>query len=158
MIIKCISGAQSGSDIAGIKAAKTLGIETGGWIPAGYRSEYTPKSELYTFNLKETKSNSYPIRTRLNVRDADITLIFGDDKSPGCTLTKRCCRELDKPYVLIPSFSNEDFIKCYQEITKLQGNITCNVAGNRENSFPGIEVKTKEFCMKLFKKVNELND
>ena len=39
MIKKIISGGQSGADLAGLKAAIKLGIETGGFIPKNYRTE-----------------------------------------------------------------------------------------------------------------------
>jgi hypothetical protein len=39
MLEKVISGAQVGSDISGLRAAKTLGIPTGGTMPYGYRTK-----------------------------------------------------------------------------------------------------------------------
>lgn len=42
---KIISGFQSGSDIGGIKAGKTFGLETGGWMPKGFLTENGLKIE-----------------------------------------------------------------------------------------------------------------
>jgi hypothetical protein len=158
-IAKIISGSQSGADIAGLFAAKELSIPTGGFIPHGYRSEHVPRSDLYQFNLTETESSAYPPRTRLNVKSSDITLIFGNHTSPGCSLTKKCCTELSKPFLLIPNFDENDMIVCGMYLhQRMVGDITCNVAGNREKSFPGIFDKTKDFCIKLFSKINNLED
>lgn len=52
MIEKVISGAQTGADVAGLKAAKACDILTGGFIPKRYKTLDGPKpeyEELYTF-------------------------------------------------------------------------------------------------------------
>ena len=33
------SGGQNGANIAGLRAAKAVGLKTGGWMPKGYRTE-----------------------------------------------------------------------------------------------------------------------
>jgi hypothetical protein len=43
----------------------------------------------------------YPARTRVNVRDSDATLRFGDWHSPGGTLTLDTCRKLGKPFLIV---------------------------------------------------------
>jgi Circularly permutated YpsA SLOG family len=38
LLKKIISGGQTGADQAGLRTAKRLGIETGGWMPQGWRT------------------------------------------------------------------------------------------------------------------------
>ena len=45
-IKKIISGFQTGADIGGILAAKRLGLETGGTMPKGFRTEDGPRPEF----------------------------------------------------------------------------------------------------------------
>jgi Circularly permutated YpsA SLOG family len=37
--MKIISGGQTGADQAGWRAAKACGLETGGWMPKGWKTE-----------------------------------------------------------------------------------------------------------------------
>jgi hypothetical protein len=158
-IIKIISGFQSGGDFGTTLAAVELGIPTGGHIPANYRTEYGSTPSRKQYGAICTTARNYQVRTKLNVQNSDITLIFGDHTSPGCSLTKRYCRELDKPYLLITNFDEADMVHCSVYLhQRMHGDIVVNGAGNRQSSFPGIEEKTKEFCINLFSKVNNLED
>ena len=52
--MKIISGGQTGADLGGLEGARDAGIETGGWAPAGYRTEIGDQEELLKgFGLKE---------------------------------------------------------------------------------------------------------
>ncbi len=73
MIVKIISGGQTGADRAALDAAIRLGLPHGGWIPKGRLAEDGPLPETYA--LKETASAVYAERTEKNVIDADGTLI-----------------------------------------------------------------------------------
>lgn len=97
---KVISGGQNGADIAGIRAAKASGLETGGYMPLGFRTltgSLDPALvEVYEF--EQTSSEQYPQRTRLNVLESDGTIqIAYNFDSPGEKLTTRLVRELHKP-------------------------------------------------------------
>jgi hypothetical protein len=46
MLERIVSGGQSGSDQAGWRAAKALGIATGGWMPSGFLTESGPRPEF----------------------------------------------------------------------------------------------------------------
>ena len=135
MLIKVISGGQTGADQAGLAAAKACGIATGGTAPPGFMTSSGPMPELkYKFGMVEGEADprTYPKRTRKNVQDSDGTVLFGNTGSPGCKLTLRCCIELGKPHLSNPDVPElVAFIKCYK-IGVL------NVAGNRERTNPGI--------------------
>ena len=144
-VVKIISGGQTGADIAGLKAAQRLGIETGGYCPKGWRTENGANPSLGSlYGLKQTKSSQYPPRTRKNVSEADVTLIIGT-MTGGTKLTVNICLELKKPYIFILEGTEEklaadlltEFLLNYPK-----DNIVMNVAGGRESKHPGIEKYT----------------
>jgi len=134
MLKKIISGAQTGADRAGLVAAIDLGIQNGGTVPKGRRTDTGPLSdyEMARYNLQESKYNTYPPRTRQNVSDSDGTAIFGNVGSPGSRLTLKYCRDLCKPHIINPEPSE---LRAWAEKESIE---TLNVAGNRERSNPGI--------------------
>ena len=75
MLEKIVSGAQTGADRGGLEAAIAKGVPIGGWIPQGRRAEDGVVPEKYA-GLVETRSTSYLVRTELNVKDSDATLIL----------------------------------------------------------------------------------
>ena len=77
MIEKIVSGAQTGADRGGLEAALARGVPVGGWVPAGRRAEDgTIPERFMQAGLVETRSSSYLVRTELNVKDTDATLIL----------------------------------------------------------------------------------
>ncbi len=71
MVIKVISGEQTGADQAGLRAAKACGIATGGMMPKGFRTLDGPDKALAEeFGLREHTSPSYNMRTSANARDS----------------------------------------------------------------------------------------
>lgn len=143
MLIKIISGGQTGADYGGLLAGKELGLETGGTAPKGWRicnPDGTDGSnpKLADFGLVEHASREYPPRTHKNVRDSDGTVIFGYLGSPGGRLTVQSCRQAKKPYICNPTPRElEEWLSRY-DIQVL------NVAGNRASSQnPDIETLTK---------------
>lgn len=99
MISKIISGGQIGADIAGLRAALKLGLNTGGWMPKGFRTKegFHPEyAEIY--GLQEHESSEYPPRTYLNVLNSDGTIRFADNfNSPGEKCTLRAINAYKKP-------------------------------------------------------------
>ena len=65
--VKIVSGGQTGVDRGALDAAIALGIPHGGWCPRGRLAEDGRISDRY--NLRETESADYPVRTERNVID-----------------------------------------------------------------------------------------
>lgn len=142
--MKIISGMQTGADIAGVKVGKQLGLEVGGWMPAGFRTDDGPRPEYAgLYNAVCTRSPDYPMRTRMNVRDGDVTILFGNMTSPGCRLTIKYCKEQDKPF-LIYGRSRDLILFLDEHLPDV-----INIAGNRERSNPGIEKFVTEALLKV---------
>lgn len=155
-ISKVISGGQSGGDYAGLLAARDCGIETGGTAPKGYRIEGGTNPDLKNFGLVEHESWAYPPRTEENVINSDITIIFGNDMSPGCKLTKKLCAKHKKNVLLVRDYTKEEFFNAYRALSEQYGdNLTINIAGNREGSNPGITRKTRTFLDRFFTYMNK---
>ena len=75
MIRRIVTGGQTGVDRAALDVARALGIAYGGWVPRGRAAEDGPIPATYT-GLRETSSADPALRTVLNVRDADATLVI----------------------------------------------------------------------------------
>jgi hypothetical protein len=85
MLKKIVSGGQSGADRAALDVALEQGLETGGWIPKGRLAEDGPISDRY-LGLLETDSADPSVRTSLNVRDSEATLIVSHGPLHGGSL------------------------------------------------------------------------
>ena len=101
VVAKVISGGQDGADVAGLRAARRLGVATGGWMPAGYRTTRGARPEYAAlYGVTCTSTEDYAARTRLNVRGADATVRFAWDwRSLGELATLREIRRAGKPYL-----------------------------------------------------------
>ena len=82
MTLTIVSGGQTGVDRAALDVAIELGIPTGGWVPKGRLAEDGVIPARYV-NLREADSADPSVRTRLNVRDSDATLILSQGKLTG---------------------------------------------------------------------------
>lgn len=135
---KIISGGQTGADYGGLKAAKSLGIETGGMAPLRYRTEEGPKKVLkYLYYLEESDSYSYVPRTEQNIIDSDATLIFAENvSSSGTKLTIKFCIKHNKPYYVYDTYCSDP--RSLLEFLDKHKPSVINVAGNRESVAPGI--------------------
>jgi len=85
MVRKIVSGGQTGADRAALDVAMECGLEIGGWIPKGRLAEDGPIS-LHYGGLVETESSDPAVRTSLNVRDSDATLIVSHGPLHGGSL------------------------------------------------------------------------
>ncbi|NPA25750.1 MAG: molybdenum cofactor carrier [Deltaproteobacteria bacterium] len=146
---KVISGGQTGADRAGLDAAIESSLPIGGWCPRGRRAEDVPIAVRYP--LQETDSAAYRVRTELNVRDSDGTLVFTvGPPSGGTALTIEKARLFAKPCLVVDLERNgdprvvEDWLR-ENEIEVL------NIAGPRESNFPGIYERAKSFLRALFR-------
>jgi hypothetical protein len=160
MISKVISGGQNGVDIAGLMAAWATGIETGGNIPWGYKTLDGPRYDLKLLNLKQSDSPFYPPRTEQNVLDSDATLRLAlDFNSAGEKCTYKYLIRHNKPYYDIRIYPHLGTFDLHETITVkawLEGlNVkTLNIAGNSEETAPGITSKAFFFLFKLFKEIS----
>ena len=136
------SGGQTGSDLAGLIAARELGIKTGGWMPSGWLTEIGPRPTFEKrFGMKQTLQHGYPHRTFANARDTDATIWFGDIKSRGGHLTVDACQQYKKQIFInhwkpgLPLFVDSEQLGLFLGST---GAKRINFAGNRESTSPGI--------------------
>jgi DNA-binding transcriptional ArsR family regulator len=140
-IVKVVSGGQTGADRAALDAAIACGIPHGGWCPKGRRSE--DGSIPAQYNLRETESEEYPVRTRMNVEAADLTLIF--TRGPltgGSLLTLEFAKAAGKPCVYVDLLEAPDGFQLLEKTVRNNvprvGDVILNVAGPRSSNDPEI--------------------
>jgi hypothetical protein len=148
MLEKIISGGQTGADQAGLEAGRALKLQTGGTAPYNWMTDEGPQMALlksYGLVAGPVDWKTYPIRTEMNVKYSDATVIFGDPTSPGCSLTIKYCQKHKKKFMINPpSFALKGFVEM-NEVKIL------NVAGNRESKNPGINSRAFEVLMGAFR-------
>lgn len=151
--LEVISGAQTGADRAGLDAAIDAGLPHGGYCPRGGLSEdNAPILELY--NLEETKSKDYKVRTRLNVETSDGTLVINQGKmTRGTKLTVELAEELDKP-VFIVDVGNPPSLETFMNWLNEHRIERLNVAGPRESKAPGIYERATQILGAYFRAFN----
>ena len=149
MIKKVVSGGQYGADLAGLSSAHSLGIETGGMAPNGYRTLYGNKPQLKKLGLIESKSSAYPPRTFDNAKNSDGTIVFAfDTKSRGTMLTMTAIKQFEKPHLLIDLNEIHEYFVLDVHYWLEKNNIeTLNIAGNAG--------KSKEESTKIFNLVKK---
>ena len=103
-----VSGGQTGVDRAAWDVAIELGLTIGGWVPKGRLAEDGAIPERYT-GLREAESADPAVRTVLNVRDADATLIFSHGPlTGGSRLTFETAVRLERPVLHVDLSSTPD--------------------------------------------------
>jgi hypothetical protein len=141
---RIVSGGQTGVDRAALDVAIALGIEHGGWCPAGRLSEDGSVPSRY--QLEETPSPDYPARTEQNVIDSDATLILYRQRLKGGTqLTRKICDRTFQPYLLIRL--DRDSHQTVRKWLSDQRPRSLNVAGPRESTCQGVYQQSFEFLM-----------
>lgn len=148
---KIVSGGQTGVDRAALDVAISLGIPHGGWCPRGRLAEDGPIGAEY--QLDETESADYPVRTEQNVLDSDGTLIFYRDRLIGGTaLTRRLAKKHSRPCFLVnlDGETTVDAVCGWISDNRIE---IVNVAGPRESTSPGIyrlaKTQLRRICHKL---------
>lgn len=144
---KVISGGQTGADRTGVECAAALGLETGGTMPKGFRTEIgSGCAELWAkkYGLTEHFDTSYVPRTRQNAKDADVTVWFGRTNSPGYFCTRKACKDWGKPMFDNPT------VKQLWELSETYE--VWNVAGNRASTNKDVADLVKDAFRLLFKK------
>ena len=134
--LRIISGGQTGVDRAALDIAIELGLDHGGWCPQGRRAEDGNLPPHY--RLRETAEHDYSSRTRLNVKDADGTLLlYRGNLEGGSELTAHFARAMQKPVLLVDL--DHPVTKGTIKDWLRQHHIgTLNIAGPRESKQPGI--------------------
>ena len=140
------SGGQTGVDRAALDVAIAIGIGHGGWCPAGRIAEDGSVPSRY--ELRETDSAEYPVRTEQNVIDSDATLILYEGTIKGGTrLTVNICRRLGKPH-LATRIEDKNLNAVRRWLQKNQPSVL-NIAGPRESTSPGIFFRTMDFLLRV---------
>jgi hypothetical protein len=151
---KVISGGQCGADIAGVRAARLHGLETGGTMPKGFRTLDGLRTHYaWLYGMREHWSPDYPPRTWDNVRNSDATLRFAAHwDSPGELLTLKAITTVDKPYFDVDITSSVPPATVAWWIAA-SGIEVLNVAGNTQRTAPGIEDFVFTYLRKVFKEL-----
>ena len=143
MLLKIVSGGQTGVDRAALDVALELGLPCGGWCPKGRRAEDGAIPERYP--LQETSSVAYPRRTEKNVRGSDGTLILTRGRPDrGTALTRRLAERHKKPCLVLDLEKDPDpgAVRTWAAAQAVQ---VLNVAGPRESAKPGIQEQATRF-------------
>mmetsp|Transcript_2691 Transcript_2691/g.3714 ORF Transcript_2691/g.3714 Transcript_2691/m.3714 type:complete len:162 (-) Transcript_2691:359-844(-) len=136
MVLKIVSGGQSGADRAALDSSIELGIQTGGWLPANRWTEDGNLPISCYAGHNETKSTNPAVRTELNVRDSDATLIFSHGPLVGgSALTLKIAQMFNRPFLHVDLLK---FESCYDAVGLIKNWINTtsplfilNVAGPR---------------------------
>ena len=129
---RIVSGGQTGADQAALDWAIQNRIPHGGWCPKGRRSEAGPI--LARYQLRETPSPEYAVRTEWNVRDAGATVIFScaETLSGGTALTRKLAIQYGRPWIhLYAGLGTEAAAARLQEFVERYPVRVLNVAGPR---------------------------
>jgi len=153
---KIVSGGQTGVDRAALDVAIFREIPHGGWCPKGRRAEDGAIPEIY--QLKETDSIDYSIRTEQNVIESDGTLILYSKVLKGGTeLTRRFAKQHQRPHLCI-DLSEPDNDRSSQTKTRIwlaDHNIgVLNIAGPRASSCAEIAKRAESFLLGVFEESN----
>jgi hypothetical protein len=145
VIEKIISGGQTGADQGALDAAIRLGIDHGGWIPKGRKTEAGPLADRY--RLDEMPTADYHPRTEKNVFSAEATVIFSHGPlKGGSRLTRQLAEHHGRPWLHI----DLDTTAAFDAARKLNDWIrqydikVLNVAGPRASEDPLIYQATAD--------------
>lgn len=156
MLKRVISGGQTGADFAGLEIAKSLGFETGGTMPFGWKTLDGCKPEYKTlYGCVMDKSSSYVPRTRKNVKDSDGTIRLAFNfQSKGEICTLKAIQSYKKPHIDVDLSNPRPVSDVLQWLSDNQIE-TLNVAGNAEQTSPGTYDAASRYLKALFSAVKE---
>ncbi|MDQ3834309.1 MAG: putative molybdenum carrier protein [Actinomycetota bacterium] len=156
MLRRVISGGQDGVDVAALRAAKAVGLQTGGYcLESCITVSGSKPDRMREFCLSGVLGCDYPARTKLNVQTSDATFLVGPNlNTPGSRLVKRLTRELGKPLISLTGGSipyiQQDAEEVAATILRTRAEVL-NVAGNRDAP----EEPVQAFLEAVFRKVLE---
>ena len=151
MILKIVSGGQTGADRGALDAAIALGIPHGGWIAKGRLTESGPLPDTYGLQEMATKNNAR--RTEQNVMDSDGTLILSHGElTGGSALTRECAEKHHRPCLPIDldataAFQAALWITSWIEQNRIE---ILNVAGPRASKDPRIYQATRQIIESVY--------
>lgn len=145
--MKIVSGGQTGVDRGALDAAIALDIPHGGWCPRGRLAEDGRIPDGY--ELLETDSPEYWVRTEQNVLDSDATLIlYRGRMSGGTELTLHLAEQHGRPCLVVDLDNPLQPEEVRRWLHSHQVEVL-NVAGPRESQSPGIAASAREFVMRV---------
>lgn len=136
-------------DIAALRVAKACGIDTGGWMPKGFKTLAGPKpAYAMTYGMLEHESPKYNARTFSNVHGSDATLRLAHNfASPGEICTLKAILQYERPYYDVlfeliegePHFAKSDKTPDHVRAWLVENKVeVLNVAGNSGEWFEPI--------------------
>ena len=140
--IKIISGAQTGVDQGALQAAIDLGLEWGGSVPKGWRTENGTVGAVFRPKMTELASSNYLILTQ------------SYPLSGGTLKTRFFCEEAMRSHFVV-SFGEADAVA---KVRTWLGQFfaaprttpfVLNVAGPRESKASGIQKQTRRFLAEV---------
>jgi len=152
-IKQIVSGGQTGADRAALDIAMELGYEFGGWIPKGRLAE-DGTIPLKYFSLKKCDSKGPVLRTELNVRDSDATLILLNGQLlGGSDYTEKVAVKLGKPikHLDFSKYTIDEAVGEILEWLKTINGRVLNIAGPRQSEDSRIYSQVKEVLFKVLK-------
>lgn len=145
MIRRIVSGGQTGADRAALDVALLTGLECGGWVPKGRQAEDGPIADTYP-NLVEADSVEPRVRTELNVRDSDATVVLTHGAPTGGSAdTLEAAIRLGKPALHLdldvtpPVLASRRVAEWLDDVSPQ----TLNVAGSRSSEDSSIYELTR---------------
>ena len=152
-VTKVVSGGQTGVDRGALDAAISLGMPHGGWCPLGRIAEDGVIPRHY--QLSETPSALYRVRTEQNVLDSDGTLLFYRGTLQGGTeLTRRFADRHGKPWLPVDLLRAPD-VEAIRHWLAAERIGVLNVAGPRESSAPGIGREVRNVLREVLGKLGK---
>lgn len=153
MVLRIITGGQTGVDQAAWRGARLAGMPTGGLMPRGFATEDGPRPDFAAiYGAEESASADPAVRTAANVAAADATLILiAGPVGFGTALTlAECCRH-GRPNRIVELGRPEapDSPAAVADWVREQGCHTLNIAGDRESTRPGIGRLAEAFVRAL---------
>ena len=144
-----VSGGQTGVDRIALDWAIEHGCPHGGYCPKGRIAEDGVIPRKY--NLMETKSSRYPIRTRFNIIHSDCTLILAPlPLTGGTTLTAKYAEEERKVlFLLSPGFEHVD-LHALHSFLGIRDSCKLNVAGPRLSQWQDSRDFVKKTLSRIF--------
>ena len=135
-------------DRAALDVAIHLEIPHGGWCPLNRLAEDGTIPRQY--QLVETSSSDYAVRTEKNVIDSDGTLVLHAGQiSGGTSLTCELARRHRRPLLKI-NLSDPPRLLEIHDWLAAHGIRQLNIAGPRESTHPGIGRQAEQFLLCLF--------
>lgn len=145
MIRRIVSGGQTGVDRAALDTALALQIPCGGWVPKGRLAEDGVIPATYP-GLTQTSSEDPAVRTELNVRDSDATLLITHGPpAGGSALSLQAARRLRKPMLHI-DLERQSIAAASRRIREWLSELrpaVLNVAGSRHSEDSAVYASTK---------------